>query len=264
MNLDELMSEAERLLSLLQDRRPGFVPWHTAMLHQLVVIGTMLQEHGVLDLKTDVPPVQEDTPVGTATSSTSSTGTATEADIARQTAAQLTCGCGKPVRYMVSPHLGSCNKHFRCPGPDEPSPEPDRRSSAGQAEADPRKTAAAAGSRTYPALPMVDVALGRLHRFVQERASKLPDAFKQDVEAIELWIERASGVLNATTTQDAFPRTHTAFRLGQRVRKTKGSRWQGRVVGWYSTALTPEGYAVESDTELGSVQIYPATALEAI
>lgn len=54
------------------------------------------------------------------------------------------------------------------------------------------------------------------------------------------------------------------FMRGDRVRKIKGSRWQGRVVGFYSTALTPEGYAVESETEIGSVQIYPAAALEAV
>lgn len=52
------------------------------------------------------------------------------------------------------------------------------------------------------------------------------------------------------------------FKLGDSVRKTKGSQWKGKVVGEYSTALTPEGYAVESSTELGSVQIYPASALE--
>lgn len=54
------------------------------------------------------------------------------------------------------------------------------------------------------------------------------------------------------------------FALGDRVRKTKGSSWQGCVVGFYSTALTPEGYCVESEREPGSVQIYPASALEAI
>ena len=53
------------------------------------------------------------------------------------------------------------------------------------------------------------------------------------------------------------------FTIGDRVRKTKGSQWHGTVVGTYSTALTPEGYAVESSTEIGSVQIYPAAALEA-
>jgi hypothetical protein len=52
------------------------------------------------------------------------------------------------------------------------------------------------------------------------------------------------------------------FKLGDTVRKTKGSQWSGIVVGTYSTALTPEGYAVESSTEKGSVQIYPAGALE--
>lgn len=52
------------------------------------------------------------------------------------------------------------------------------------------------------------------------------------------------------------------FRLGDPVRKTKGSQWSGRVVGFYSTELTPDGYAVESFTEKGSVQIYPGSALE--
>ena len=52
------------------------------------------------------------------------------------------------------------------------------------------------------------------------------------------------------------------FRRGDTVRKIKGSQWHGTVVGEYSTALTPEGYAVESATEKGSVQIYPAAALE--
>lgn len=58
--------------------------------------------------------------------------------------------------------------------------------------------------------------------------------------------------------------THTMFKLGDRVRKIRGSQWKGRVVGWYSTQLTKEGYAVESDTEVGSVQIYPASALELV
>ena len=54
------------------------------------------------------------------------------------------------------------------------------------------------------------------------------------------------------------------FQIGDHVRKTKGSRRQGHVVGTYSTSLTPEGYAVESSTEHGSVQIYPAAALELV
>jgi len=53
------------------------------------------------------------------------------------------------------------------------------------------------------------------------------------------------------------------FNLGDRVTKTKGSNWTGLVVGFYSTSLTPIGYCVESETERGSVQIYPETALAA-
>lgn len=52
------------------------------------------------------------------------------------------------------------------------------------------------------------------------------------------------------------------FKLGDSVRKTRGSQWKGIVVGFYSTSLTPIGYAVESNTEKGSVQIYPEAALE--
>lgn len=56
--------------------------------------------------------------------------------------------------------------------------------------------------------------------------------------------------------------TTPKFRLGDLVRKRSGSEWKGRIVGTYSTSLTPEGYAVESDAHPGSVQIYPAAALE--
>lgn len=52
------------------------------------------------------------------------------------------------------------------------------------------------------------------------------------------------------------------FKLGDSVKKIKGSEWEGVVVGKYKTELTPEGYAVESFTHRGSVQIYPASALE--
>lgn len=57
---------------------------------------------------------------------------------------------------------------------------------------------------------------------------------------------------------------HAAFRLGDRVRKKSGAAWQGHVVGWYCTKLTPEGYAVESEAHPGSVQIYPVAALELV
>jgi hypothetical protein len=52
------------------------------------------------------------------------------------------------------------------------------------------------------------------------------------------------------------------FKLGDRVRKIRGSSWNGVVVGFYSTELTPIGYCVESEREKGSVQIYPEGALE--
>ena len=54
------------------------------------------------------------------------------------------------------------------------------------------------------------------------------------------------------------------FRMGDLVKKTSGSEWVGHVCGTYSTPLTPEGYAVESEAHAGSVQIYPAKALEAV
>jgi dihydrofolate reductase (trimethoprim resistance protein) len=54
------------------------------------------------------------------------------------------------------------------------------------------------------------------------------------------------------------------FQIGDRVRKIKGSEWQGKIVGTYSTDLTPEGYCVESESHKGSVQIYPTSALELV
>lgn len=58
-----------------------------------------------------------------------------------------------------------------------------------------------------------------------------------------------------------FPNTHKKFKLGDFVEKVGGANWRGKVVGWYSTDLTPEGYCIESAFETGSVQIYPAKAL---
>lgn len=55
---------------------------------------------------------------------------------------------------------------------------------------------------------------------------------------------------------------HRRFKLGDRVTKTRGSCWTGKVVGFYSTLHTPVGYCVESENEVGSVQIYPEAYLE--
>jgi len=60
------------------------------------------------------------------------------------------------------------------------------------------------------------------------------------------------------------PEQSGKFAIGDRVKKTSGSEWEGHVCGWYSTNQTPEGYAVESEAHAGSVQIYPAKALEAV
>lgn len=60
------------------------------------------------------------------------------------------------------------------------------------------------------------------------------------------------------------PAAFSTFRMGETVQKKSGSEWMGKIVGWYSTDLTPEGYAVESVFHTGSVQIYPAHALEKV
>ena len=74
---------------------------------------------------------------------------------------------------------------------------------------------------------------------------------------IALWSQAFAAPIAQTAPQGK-------FRMGDRVKKTGGSEWVGHVCGTYSTALTPEGYAVESEAHAGSVQIYPVTALEAV
>ncbi len=51
------------------------------------------------------------------------------------------------------------------------------------------------------------------------------------------------------------------YSLGDRVKKVSGAEWEGIVCGFYVSSLTEIGYAVESETHKGSVQIYPETAL---
>lgn len=58
--------------------------------------------------------------------------------------------------------------------------------------------------------------------------------------------------------------TNWNYQLGDYVKKAKGAEWAGVIVGFYSTALTPRGYAIESDFYRGTVQIYPEAALEPI
>lgn len=54
------------------------------------------------------------------------------------------------------------------------------------------------------------------------------------------------------------------MKLGSRVRKIRGSEWQGIIVGFYSTSLTPVGWVVESESHKGSCQLYPEAALELV
>lgn len=73
-----------------------------------------------------------------------------------------------------------------------------------------------------------------------------------------------SGIGHNNPPEPIIPPGEDWWPIGTRVRKTKGASWQGPVVGYYRTTLTPEGYAVESEREPGSVQIYPRAALERV
>ena len=90
--------------------------------------------------------------------------------------------------------------------------------------------------------------------------NKLGDPLREDATRLAI---PAITALRAAIEEAEKVEPKGMFRVGDRVTKIKGSNWTGRVVGTYSTSLTPEGYAVESETENGSVQIYPAAALRA-
>lgn len=120
---------------------------------------------------------------------------------------------------------------------------------------------AALDSRAQP------VAAGEPPKPWENRLPLCPD----HVEIIEClkaevndWRSRADSRPASGAPDDVAKYAARKFQLGDLVRKTKGSQWHGRVVGQYGTELTPEGYAVESSTERGSVQIYPSAALELV
>jgi dihydrofolate reductase (trimethoprim resistance protein) len=77
-------------------------------------------------------------------------------------------------------------------------------------------------------------------------------------------MEQSSVSVGTSHDYQIQPPLPATFGLGERVRKKSGAAWQGHIVGWYSTKLTPEGYAVESEAHPGSVQIYPVSALERV
>ncbi len=75
-------------------------------------------------------------------------------------------------------------------------------------------------------------------------------------------ITRLRQLLSEAETREREARAGWEFADGDLVRKKSGSWWEGRVVGTYSTAQTPRGYAVQLDKPFGPVQIYPESALE--
>lgn len=81
------------------------------------------------------------------------------------------------------------------------------------------------------------------------------------VARLEALVERAAEMDSRGT---ALGVGEWAYELGDRVFKPKGSWWEGKVVGFYSTSQTPRGYAVQLQTrdDNGPVQIYPEDALE--
>lgn len=58
--------------------------------------------------------------------------------------------------------------------------------------------------------------------------------------------------------------TNWKYQLGDVVKKSSGSEWAGKVVGFYSSSMTERGYAIENNIYKGSVQIYPEAALKKI
>ena len=57
---------------------------------------------------------------------------------------------------------------------------------------------------------------------------------------------------------------HFTYKLGDQVRKKAGSEWYGKIVGFYTTDQTPDGYCIESGAHKNTVQLYPLAAIEAI
>lgn len=76
-----------------------------------------------------------------------------------------------------------------------------------------------------------------------------------DESAIPAWNHRSSPAGEIIRGEDRI------FGLGDRLKKVRGSSWHGRVVGFYSTSMTPIGYVIESEREPGSCQLYPEAAL---
>lgn len=91
---------------------------------------------------------------------------------------------------------------------------------------------------------------------------------EMDADTARAWREsdgdHRNHVEDAIRALDAVRAAKLPLPLGVRVRKKSGSQWQGRVVGYYSASRTKNGIAVESEREIGNVQVYPAEAFELV
>ncbi len=103
----------------------------------------------------------------------------------------------------------------------------------------------------------------RVPELVSAALATMPEAGRPFASHEEALMRDKQPCLECARVEARATDTKRLFALGDRVCKTRGSSWNGIIVGFYSTALTPVGYAVESEREPGSVQIYPESALDA-
>lgn len=121
----------------------------------------------------------------------------------------------------------------------------------------------AVAKAAWPSSGLVDEAMTRIRAAIAAMQATRSVEGQADTFAPQAQEKPNREAASCPSAEPAGDEPVCKFTLGQRVPKTKGSKWTGRVVGFYSTALTPTGYAVESETETGSVQIYPEAALAA-
>jgi dihydrofolate reductase (trimethoprim resistance protein) len=94
-------------------------------------------------------------------------------------------------------------------------------------------------------------------------AARLPAFAPIKPNSERLNVEQSNVVVGASRDHQIPPPFPVTFGVGDRVRKKSGAAWQGRIVGWYSTQLTPEGYAVESEAHPGSCRFTQSRRLSA-
>jgi hypothetical protein len=140
--------------------------------------------------------------------------------------------------------------------PKEEIPKPDGWVAAGRFFTD-RDEAIAAAEKT----PCVDVYFRPSLLTVLARSAER-QSVAEELARLLSQSNRDIRQLNAAPIAQTAPQGK--FRMGDLVKKSSGSEWEGRVVGYYRTEQTQEGYAVESSAHRNSVQIYPAKALEVV